>query len=171
MQRHPSGRSHSGASRAGSGPLHHSGASRAGSGPLHRSAHMSQEPSIIDELADVPTALHNYFQSLVQSQGDKRDHGRWVACLVQGSWSSPPPPCKIVSRVPCPIGYNLTWTFACESSSCASMLASSAQCSCLTPRLVLLHKAVSQKALVSIAVLGSTHVHQIWLLSRHTACE
>ncbi|KAL0047867.1 hypothetical protein WJX82_001975 [Trebouxia sp. C0006] len=79
MQRHPSGRSHSGASRAGSGPLHHSGASRANSGPLHRSAHMSQEPSIIDELADVPTALHNYFQSLVQSQGDKLDHDRLVS--------------------------------------------------------------------------------------------
>ena len=90
MQRHPSGRSHSGASRAGSGPLHHSGASRANSGPLHRSAHMSQEPSIIDELADVPTALHNYFQSLVQSQGDKLDHDRWVVCYIQGSRSGPP---------------------------------------------------------------------------------
>ncbi|KAL0030048.1 hypothetical protein WJX79_003167 [Trebouxia sp. C0005] len=66
VQRQPSGRSHSGASRAGSGPL-------------HRSAHMSQEPCIIDELADVPTALHNYFQSLVQSQGDKLDHDRLVA--------------------------------------------------------------------------------------------
>ncbi|KAL0027199.1 hypothetical protein WJX77_002651 [Trebouxia sp. C0004] len=66
MQRHPSGRSHSGASRAGSGPL-------------CRSAHVSQEPIIIDELADVPTALHNYFQSLVQSQGDKLNHDRLVA--------------------------------------------------------------------------------------------
>ncbi len=93
MQRHPSGRSHSGASRANSGPL-------------HRSAHMSQEPSIIDELADVPTALHNYFQSLVQSQGDKLDHDRWVACCVQGSWSTP---CQIVFRVPCLIGHDLTW--------------------------------------------------------------
>ena len=77
VQRHPSGRSHSGASRAGSGPL-------------HRSAHVSQEPSIIDELADVPTALHNYFQSLVQSQGDKLDHDRWVACYVQGSLCATP---------------------------------------------------------------------------------
>ena len=77
VQRQPSGRSHSGASRAGSGPL-------------HRSAHVSQEPSIIDELADVPTALHNYFQSLVQSQGDKLDHDRWVACCVQGSLSATP---------------------------------------------------------------------------------
>lgn len=76
VQRHPSGRSHLGASRAGSGPL-------------HRSAHMSQEPSIIDELADVPTALHNYFQSLVQTQGDKLDHDRWVACCLQGAWSAP----------------------------------------------------------------------------------
>jgi len=90
VQRHPSGRSHLGASRAGSGPL-------------HRSAHMSQEPSIIDELADVPTALHNYFQSLVQSQGDKLDHDRWVACYVQGSCSWPPLQ-DYVFRVPCLIG-------------------------------------------------------------------
>ena len=63
MQRYPSGRSQSGASRVGSGHL-------------HRSAHASQEPSVIDELADVPTALHNYFQSLIRSQGDKLDRDR-----------------------------------------------------------------------------------------------
>lgn len=97
VQRQPSGRSHSGASRAGSGPL-------------HRSAHMSQEPCIIDELADVPTALHNYFQSLVQSQGDKLDHDRWVACCVQGSWSGPL--CKVGSRVFCFMDYGLTWTLS-----------------------------------------------------------
>jgi len=37
-----------------------------------------------------------------------------------------PPPCEIVCRVFYLIGYDLTWTIACESSSCASMLASSA---------------------------------------------
>ena len=65
MQRYPSGRSQSGASRVGSGHLH-----------LHRSAHASQEPNVIDELADIPTALHNYFQSLIQSQADKLDRDR-----------------------------------------------------------------------------------------------
>lgn len=70
MQRYPSGRSNSGASRLGSGPL-------------QRSNHAAQEPSSIDELADIPTALHNYFQSLVQSQGDKLDHDRYAHVLFR----------------------------------------------------------------------------------------
>lgn len=63
MQRYASGRSQLGPLQ--SSPDH-----------LHRAFHITLEPDAIDELADVPSALHSYFQSLVLSQQARLDHGR-----------------------------------------------------------------------------------------------
>lgn len=69
MQRYASGRSQSGSLQTS--PDH-----------LHRAFHITLEPDTIDELADVPSALHSYFQSLVLSQQDRLDHGRSASGLL-----------------------------------------------------------------------------------------
>lgn len=80
MQRYASGRSQSGTLQTS--PEH-----------LHRAFHITLEPDTINELADVPSALHSYFQSLVLSQQDRLDHGRsalWPTALVDtpNHWQS-----------------------------------------------------------------------------------
>ena len=66
MQRYASGRSQGGPPQSTPQPPEH----------LHRAFHITLEPDAIDELADVPSALHSYFQSLLLSQRDRLDHTR-----------------------------------------------------------------------------------------------
>ena len=66
MQQYASGRSQGGPAQSGPHPPEH----------VHRAFHITLEPDAIDELADVPSALHSYFQSLVLSQQGRLDHIR-----------------------------------------------------------------------------------------------
>lgn len=68
MQRYASGRSQGGDPHSNPNPPDH----------LYRAFHITLEPDAIDELADVPSALHSYFQSLVLSQQGRLDHTRFA---------------------------------------------------------------------------------------------
>lgn len=86
MQRYASGRSQGGPSQPQSGP--HTPEH------VHRAFHITLEPDAVDELADVPSALHSYFQSLVLSQQGRLDHIRSAlpcpTCFKALTTHSPP---------------------------------------------------------------------------------
>ena len=81
MQRYASGRSQAGPPQSASHPPEH----------LHRAFHITLEPEGIDELADVPSALHSYFQSLVLSQQGRLDHSRSALPDTDHTLRLPPP--------------------------------------------------------------------------------
>ena len=87
MQRYAGGRSQGGAPQSTPHPPEH----------LHRAFHITLEPDAIDELADVPSALHSYFQTLVLSQQGRPDHDRSALLFQLG------PPAQHA----CPLNYAL----------------------------------------------------------------